>query len=387
MTRFAFATWDGGGNVTPAIGIAQELAARGHSIDFIGYEVQRKRLEERGFHFSALQRSGRFDIYGASDPAERLVGLIRSVWACPEHLDDIRDGVEASRADVLILDFSMQGALAAAGQLKIPVAVLAHSTVAGLVPPPDSPVGMARLKATNQLREGAGLARLTLLNDAWLGLPTVVTTIPELDPAAARARDEVHYVGPIFERAPDQRWDSPWDLDDDRPLVVVSFTTTGLWEQGGRIRNTLEALAGESVRVIASAPLGLDIATVPGNAVIRQFVPHALVLPHAAVTITHAGHGTVTASLAHGVPLVALPNLAADQPFLAATIQRLGAGLALEGSAGPDDIRTAVKEVIEQPAFTNAARALAVKIAGMPGAGGAADRLERLATATVSAPA
>lgn len=386
MTRFGFATWDGGGNVPPAIGIAQELSARGHNVDFMGYEVQRTRFEEGGFGFTPLRRSGGFDIYGATDPAERLSGLIRNVWVCPEHLEDIRDAVEERDIDVLIVDFSMQGALAAAAQVRIPVAVLAHSTVAGLVPPPESPMGAARLAATNQLREHAGMTRLTLLNDAWFGLPTLVTTIPELDPTAEGASKDVYYVGPIFERFPDQRWESPWDLDDDRPLAVVSFTTTGLWDQGSRIRNTLEGLAGESVRVIASAPNGVDITTVPSNAVIRRFVPHALVLPQAAVTISHAGHGTVTASLTHGVPLVALPNPAADQPFLAATIQRLGAGLALEGTAGPEAIRAAVKEVLGQPSYASAARTLAAKIGAMPGAVGAGDQLERLSAATALAP-
>ena len=386
MTRFAFVTWDGGGNIPPAIGIAQELAARGHGIDFIGYEVQRKRFEAATFGFTVLRRSGGFDIYSETDPAERLTRLIANVWACPEHLEDISDAVNSSGADVLVVDFSMLGALAAAAQLTIPVAVLAHSTVASLVPPPESPMGTARLTATNHLREGAGLPRLTRLNDAWFGLRTLVTTIPELDPAAEGAANDVHYVGPIFERLPDQRWASPWDVDDDRPLVVVSFTTTGLWDQSGRIRNTLDALAAESVRVIASAPNGVEAAAVPSNAVIRRFVPHHLVLAQAAVTVTHAGHGTVTASLAHGVPMVALPNPAADQPFLAATIQRLGAGLALDGGAGPDAIRTAVMEVLGEPAYANAARTLGIKIAKMPGATGAADQLERLARAPMIAP-
>ena len=40
MTRFAFVTWDGGGNVPPAVGIAQELVLRGHEVVFLGYEVQ-----------------------------------------------------------------------------------------------------------------------------------------------------------------------------------------------------------------------------------------------------------------------------------------------------------------------------------------------------------
>jgi MGT family glycosyltransferase len=303
-----------------------------------------------------------------------------NVWACPEHLDDLPDAVAATSAEVLVVDFSMHGALASATRLPVPVAVLAHSSIAGLVPPPESsPIGAVRLTATNRLRDGAGLPAVARLNDAWTGYLTLVTTIPALDPAADGADKCVHYVGPVFETFPDEPWDSPWDPDDNRPMVLVSFTTTGLWDQSSRIRNTVEALAGEAVRVLVSASQSVDLAPVPDNAAIRRFVPHAMVLPSGAVTVTHAGHGTVAASLAHGVPLVALPNPVADQPFLAATVQQLGAGLALDGESGPDAIRTAVKEVIGQPSYTAAAGKLAAIIQAAPGAAGAAVLLERLA--------
>jgi len=217
------------------------------------------------------------------------------------------------------------------------------------------------------------------LSDAWAGYLTLVTTIPELDPAATGADPSVHYVGPVFERFSAQDWDSPWKPDDDRPLVLVSFTTTRLWDQTGRIRNTLEALYDEPVRVLVSAAEPESFRPLPANAAIRRFVPHAVVLPSAAVTLTHGGHGTVAASLAHGVPLVALPNPAADQPFLAATLQRLGAGLALEGESGPDAIRSAVREVMRQPSYKVAAGNLAIAIQAAPGVAGAAVELERLA--------
>jgi MGT family glycosyltransferase len=386
MTRFAFVTWDGGGNIPPAIGIAQELVSRGHRVEFHGYEVQRARFEAQGFSFNAMRRSGNFDIYAASEPSRRLTGLIDNVWACPEHLDDVPDALGSHPADVLVVDFLMQGALAAAAHIQTPVAVLAHSAVGALVPPPESPMGAARLTATNQLREQVGLARLARLNDGWLGYVTLVTTIPELDPAAAGAASEVRYIGPVFEHFPDQHWDSPWDRHDDRPLVLVSFTTTGLWDQGGRIRNTLEGLAGEPVRVLVSTARAAELGAVPANAAVRRYVPHALVLPDVAVTVTHAGHGTVTASLAHGVPLVALPNPAADQPFLAATVQRLGAGIALDGESSPDAIRIAVQEVLRRPSYAIAARALALTIHAMSGAAGAAAELERLASPKIISP-
>jgi MGT family glycosyltransferase len=380
MARIAFVTWDGGGNVAPAIGIAQALTSRGHHAHFFGYEVQRKRIEAQGFTFSALGRSGDFDVHGLA-PEQRLAALQRYVWACPEHLEDIPAALATHPADVLVVDFSMQGALASGEHAAIPVAALVHSAVAALVPPPESPVGAARLAASNDLRASADLAQMRRLNDAWDHFLTLVTTLPELDPAAAGRGPSVRYVGPIVEQFPHQKWDSPWDMGDSRPLVLVSFSTTRFWDQRGRIRNTLAALADEPVRVLVSAPEAAELGALPANAVVRDFVPHALVLPHAALTVTHCGHGTITASLAHGVPLVGMPNKAADQPFLAQRVQELGAGLALDGDAEAREIRAAVRAVLSKPSFAAAARELAVAIGGSPGAAGAASELERAVSA------
>ena len=145
------------------------------------------------------------------------------MWASPDHLDDIPDALDATSSDVLVVDFSMQGALASATRGAAPMAVLAHSAIAGLVPPPDSPVGAARLSATNSLREVARLPHLARLSEAWTGYTTLVTTILALDPAAETADDSVHYLGPVFEALPEDPWESPWRADDDRPLVLVSI--------------------------------------------------------------------------------------------------------------------------------------------------------------------
>jgi MGT family glycosyltransferase len=179
-------------------------------------------------------------------------------------------------------------------------------------------------------------------------------------------------------------WNSPWEAGDDCPLVLVSFTTTGLWDQRGRIRNTLDAICDEPVRVLVTAADPGDIGAIPANAVIRQFVPHAAVLPAAAVTVTHAGHGTESASLAYGVPIVALPNASADQPFLAATLQRLGAGLALDGESEPEAVRSAVRAIMTQPSYATVAKTLAAAIHAAPGINGATAELERLALAARS---
>jgi UDP:flavonoid glycosyltransferase YjiC (YdhE family) len=240
-------------------------------------------------------------------------------------------------------------------------------------------MGSARLAAANAFRTTIGLRRMERLNDGWEGLPMVVTTIPELDPLADGAPKTVHYVGPVTERAARLTGDSPWAPNDERPLVLVSFSTTQLWDPAGRICNTLAALGSEPVRVLLIAGANSLPLALPDNTTVRPFVPHAEVLPSVSVTVTHCGHGTVTASLAHGVPIAGLPYPAADQPFLAARIQALGAGLALDGESSPTLIRTAVRDLLEQPSFREAASRLALAISLAPGAAGAADVLEALA--------
>jgi UDP:flavonoid glycosyltransferase YjiC (YdhE family) len=376
MARIAFATWDGGGNVPPAIGIAQELKRRGHDVHFFGYESQRERIEARGFAFSVLERTGGFRATGLA-PDRRIAELLRNVWTCPDHWEDIPAALAQHHADLLVVDFMMQGVLAACERITIPVAALVHSALAGLVPPPEAPIGAHWLSACNDMRGFLGLPPLRRLSDAWDGMLTLVTTIPELDPAFAARGALVRYVGPIFEEHPAQQWDSPWDERDERPLVLASFSTTGFWDQSSRIRNTVAALGDEPVRVLVSASNQTAPGPLPANCALLDFVPHALVLPHAAATVTHCGHGTVTASLAHGVPVVGLPNLAADQPFLAKRIEQLGAGLCLDGDAEPSAIRAAVREVMAKPAHADAARVLAASIRACPGAAGAASELER----------
>jgi MGT family glycosyltransferase len=380
MTRFAFVTWDGGGNVPPAVGIAQELVERGHDVVFIGYEVQRTAFHARGLPFKRLPRSGNFDIYGVADPAERIRRLIAHVWANEAHVAEIAETAAATSADVLVVDFLMQGAIASATRLAAPFAVLAHSTVAGLTPPPASPMGAARLEATNALRRESDLAELVDLADAWAGVPTIVTTIKSLDAAPVRPGDpSMHYVGPVFERVPQNGWVSPWPKGDDRPLVLVSFSTTALWDHRAPIRNTLGALANEPVRVLVTAAQRIDVGAIPANALVARFVAHRQVLPSVALTVTHGGHGTVSASLAAGVPLIVLPNLAADQPFLAARVDALGAGLALDRSAPADAIAAAARDVLGNPSYRAAAENVAGEISRSSGPRGAAEILEGVA--------
>jgi UDP:flavonoid glycosyltransferase YjiC (YdhE family) len=381
MARFLFLTWNGAGNQAPAIGIAQALRERNHDVVFAGYESQQPLFAGRGFRFALMQRSAALWRQGCSNGTFAL--KVATVWASHQHLNEIPELLVRERCDVLVIDCLMFGALAAAETARVPVAALVHSAPGALVPP-GGEFEAALLGPVNSVRTAAERPAVRRIWDAWARFPAICTSIPELDPLGAQAPAAFQYVGPIFDRAPASHWSMPWAVDDARPLVLVSFSTGPYWDQASRIRRTVQALADVDCRVLVTTG-SADVSDMAetSNVLLIRYVAHAEVLPHAAITVTHAGHGTVAASLAHAVPMVCLPNPAADQPALAARVEKLGVGIALDGeNATATDIAAAVRQVLAHASYAAAARRLAKTIAATPGAAMAVRRLEELAQPT-----
>ena len=124
--------------------------------------------------------------------------------------------------------------------------------------------------------------------------------------------------------------------------------------------------------------LPLDEIDAPPNVSVVASAPHSEVLRHAAAVVTHAGHGTVIKALAAGVPVVALP-MGRDQDDNAARVVYAGAGERLKRTASPDKIASAVRRVLDEPAFGENARRIAAVIAQETAHDQAADELEALA--------
>jgi UDP:flavonoid glycosyltransferase YjiC (YdhE family) len=79
--------------------------------------------------------------------------------------------------------------------------------------------------------------------------------------------------------------------------------------------------------------------------------------------VCHGGTGTVRGGLAAGVPLAVLP-LFADQPYNAARVAELGAGIALE--PGPAAMADAVRALLGDPGYAEQAALVADAIRALP---------------------
>jgi MGT family glycosyltransferase len=377
MARFLFLTWDGAGNQPPAVAIAQAVKRRGHAVVFAGYENQRRYFTGRGFPFMLLERSA---AKWRDESREQMFAVkLQSVWASPDHLDDVMQLMSRECCDGLIVDCLMFGALAAVEKCQVPTIALVHSAPAALMPPKGQ-FEMLLIEHVNQLRMQAGLSAVKSLWDVWARFPTFSNSIRQLDPLASQAPPPFRYFGPLAEDASHTTWKSPWSSADTRPLVLVSFSTGPYWDQTSRILRTLEAMSRCDCRIlVTSGQAEIDPAGVPQNAVITGGAPHEEILPKAALTITHAGHGTVITSLKYGVPLLCLPNPVADQPILASQVEALGCGISLDGErATTAEIKEAVDRLLNDPSYAANARAMAETIRLSSGVSSAATELETL---------
>jgi MGT family glycosyltransferase len=274
----------------------------------------------------------------------------------------------------------MFGALAALEEEGTPTVVFVHSAPGALMPP-RGVLETHLIGRVNEVRASAKRRSVDRLWAAWEPFPTFSNSVLALDPLAADLPQSFALLGPLIKRSATPDWHLPWPVGDARPLVLASFSTGPYWDQRSRIRRTLEALANRDYRALVTSS-GADVGStaLPANVVVVNHLPHAIVMPHASIVVTHAGHGTVITSLAHGVPLLCLPNRAADQPALAAQINRLGVGRALDGDeATSEEIGIEVDRIVGDGAYVTAARRLATEIARAPGIVAAVRGLEAVA--------
>ena len=292
------------GNAPPQLAVTRRLVDEGHEVLVLAHEASRRRVEATGADVVPF-RTVHPEMDSSRPETDPLRDWeVRSPLAAGQRLRDrlylepIAGTAQESAAamaqfspDVVLFDFMLLGAGIAAEAAGVPAVALVHCPY--LFPTPGVPpyglglrwprtgIGRAFQAAlrnvgartwrpvtatTNTERAARGLAPVDDWVDQVLGAARVlVFTAPELDFAGrVPLPDSVRFVGPAFEPS-DEAWTSPWPADDDRPLVVVSLSTTYM-RQEDLARRVLEALAGVHARVLLTAGPALDTsASGPGR--------------------------------------------------------------------------------------------------------------------------
>ena len=228
----------------------------------------------------------------------------------------------------------------------------------------------------NGARARVGLRPLEHVHGGISRQLALVATFPQLEYPRRRPDPAVRVTGPLL-------WEQPYGEVElppgEEPLVLVA-PSTSQDPDGQLLRATLEGLADEPVRVLAStnrrapaAPLPL-----PPNARLVDWVSYSRTMPRCAAVVCHAGHGTIALALASGAPIVACPH-AGDMAETSARIRWAGAGVSLPRRFHTArGIRLAVRRLLANPSYAHRARELAAWSEAHDGAAAAADAVEQL---------
>lgn len=375
MARILWACWDGGGNLTPSIGIARVLENRGHEVRFYGRPDMVDRVEAAGLWAKELAHAyAEVDRY-SFHPLATVFGYTSS----PTVGEELVEVVTAEAPDAVVIDGMFSTALHVAPRFRVPTAVMLHTFFDRLI---DGWRANFAMQSDSRVR--AGFDPLPDLDVLWGERDILhVNTLGSFDGEPATSWSNVVHGAPVL--ASEQRAvpaELPWSDDDTTPVVLLSFSTVPEQRSVEMLQRALDALGPLPVHVVATTggivdPV--DLST-PANAHVVAFADHDRLMDRASLVVGHGGHGTTMRALAHGLPIVGIPAKGADQVPITRLLDEWKVGRALAGDATVDQIRTAVDEVLAEPAFAANAHVRSIALDGIEGAGLAAATVEALVT-------
>ncbi len=397
------------GHFAPLRSIAADLIGRGHQATFITGTSSEDAARSTGAHFVPFHGAADINIEkfiaqradmppGPGQINHDMMNVFIDPMPVQHELIQRELAAAAGEPVVLITDSWATGgwpvALGAPGMrpaatIGIGVSVLtALSTDAapfGLGLPPDAtPAGRARNAEVNAgYREAMAptqshlqqtlttlgvTGRVPFFFDCLAGSPDrTLQLCPEgFEYPRPDAPSGVRFIGPLPADPPaaDVQLPAWWaDVENAEQVIVVSQGTVANQDTTALFEPALRALANlDALVVLTTGHDGPVLIDVPDNARVAGFVPFDLLLPHTNVLVTNAGYGGVLKALSHGVPMVVAGDTE-DKPEVTARVAWSGTGINL-GTGHPDDdtIGHAVRTILTDPSYTQAAQRLQTEI-------------------------
>jgi MGT family glycosyltransferase len=375
MARVLAYTSPARGHLYPLVPILEALAGDGHRIAIRTLGSQVGLMQDHGFTAAPIAASVEglvHDDYKARTPPGGLRRAVAQFAARAEYeVVDLRRAIDAEQPDVLLVDAMSWGASAAAAAWGGPWAQWFPYPLP--VPSPDvppfgpglrpasGPLGRLRdralrplmlssmekvfLPSVNAARDSVAQPPFESITDMFTAAPLLLyMTAEPFEYPRSDWPASVRMVGPCC-------WDPPadppaWLAEIRRPIVLVS-TSSEFQDDGRLITTAFEALADEDVHVIATMPAAeIPRTTVPANAHVEQFLPHAPILARAACAVTHGGAGVTQKALAARVPVCVVP-FGRDQLEVARRVEVADAGTRLPARRlTPERLRARIREAM-----------------------------------------
>jgi UDP:flavonoid glycosyltransferase YjiC (YdhE family) len=393
--RVLFATQPGHGHLNPMVPYAAALRDAGHEVRFataptfcaavmrLGFDAS-----PAGLDFSWERVTDTFPdmaqaaTRGRSHVNERAQRIVWEDWT-PPMVDDLLGITGEWHPDLIVREAAELGATLVGACAGIPVACAAWGA-------PMLDTAWERHLPMDMTWEGYAreARRLGVDPDGRAALRAELT-LSTLPPSWMRAGDgelgEVeHYHAPPQDRSTNSGLST--ELAD---LITRRFAYATL----GTVHNSRHALRKTMLAALADLPVDVLFTAGPGidldrlgaqaqNITLESFVPQSLVVPHAALVVSHAGLGTVIGALYEGVPMV-LISIATDHPINAERAVTLGVARTIDiAECEPEQLRAQIMLALADGHLRERATEISDECRSLPEIGSAAQALESYASRT-----
>jgi zeaxanthin glucosyltransferase len=414
--KLAFVSLPFAGHLNPMTALARKMRSRGHEVVFIGIPDIESTIRVAGLSFIPYCESefpvGSLDKYLA--PISRLHGLAAvqqtNLYLTPDlakaafkHLPGLikEIGVEAMVMDTLhrFLELIPMSPNIPCVHIWNTLPIDGTGTTPACIydwPHEDTPE--ARNRNLQGLRKLAGMASPSLdlakayatkagLQIDWTNPATAVPrlavvsqTPKEFDFPGIPWPPQFHYAGPFHETKNHAPIPFPWAKLNGKLLIYASLGTlvNGLDHVYKTILETVGRLPDVQVVLSIGTHIDLDsLEPIPQNTIVVRSAPQIQLLKRATLCITHAGLNTTLESLAHGVPMVAIP-IAYDQPGISARIAHHGVGEFVDlDNLSANSLLELIQKVLTNCSYVERARYFKEVIAKTRGLDTATDVIER----------
>lgn len=390
MSRFLFVVPPLTGHTNPTLALGRELQQRGHAVAWTGHaKIIGPLLDDDARLINVGADPDDELIAGAKLRSQGLRGAAALQFLWEEFLlplaasmvPGVEAAVSAFEPDVLIVDQQAIAGALVARRRCLPW-VTSATTSAELVDPFDLLPKVGEWVASSlrqfQLDFGVPAAEAAVGDLRFSDHLVLAFTTQALAGPLRAFPAHYRFVGPSLGARP-LAADFPWEwLGAGRQHVLVSLGTINAPAGRRFLTEAVEALGSSPLvqGVVVGPP---DLGPLPGNVLVREFVPQLALLPHMDAVVSHAGHNTVCESLAHGLPLVVAP-IRDDQPIVAQQVCDAGAAIRVKfGRVRAPELAGAIASVLDQPQYRAAAGRLQASFLAAGGPVAAATELEGLA--------
>lgn len=387
MAKIAFFCIPAYGHTNPTLEVVKELIKRNHEVRYYSYNMMKEKIEATGATFISCDQ---YDIEMNLKPEDaQRIGkdlafsmevLVNTTLALDEA---VLENMKKWQPDCIVGDsMAVWGKLTA---LKLDIPFVSSTTTFAFnkesAKVMDNGLGqLLRMlpalfkanKSVKRLRDKGYPVKNALSvisNDN--NTNTIVYTSPEFQPFSESFSDKYVFVGPSIRKTEAKV------IKTTQKLLYISLGTV-INQNNSFYQNCIKAFGDSDIQVIMSIGNLTDLSElgeIPANFTVKNSVDQIAVLQEADAFITHCGMNSVNEALYYKVPLVLFPQTN-EQKGVANRVHELGAGVFLKENT-VEKIREAVRTVMEDSIYREAATKISEGFHQCGGPKAAADKIEQ----------